>query len=191
MHIFTSLDDPALTRLLQQGAVGVLPTDTLYGVVCRADDRASAERLQEVKQRDNKPGTVIAADIDGLVRLGLKRRYLTAVQQYWPGAVSVIIASGPELAHLHRGTGGVAVRIPDHPGLQALLQTTGALLTSSANLTGQPSATTVAAARQYFGDSVDFYVDGGDLAGNMPSTVIRIVDDEIELIRPGAVNIDP
>ncbi len=190
MNVFNALTDPELAGLLQQGAVGVLPTDTLYGVVCRAADRASARRLQAVKQRDGKPGTIIAASVEQLVELGLKRRYLTAVKQYWPGAVSVIIPCGPELDYLHLGAGGVAVRIPDHEGLRELLAATGPLLTSSANLTGRQPAATVSEAQNYFGDAVDFYVDGGDLSGSLPSTVIRIVDDAVEVVRQGSVRVE-
>ncbi len=186
----TSLTDPKLSEALVGGAVGVLPTDTLYVVVCSAHNGDSIERLYGVKQRDGKPGTVIAASVDQLVALGLKRRYLTVVEQYWPGAVSVVIPCGPELKHIHLGTGGIAVRIPDNADLLALLEQTGPLQTSSANLTGQSPAATLADAVQYFGETVDFYVDGGDLSDRAPSTIIRVVDDAVEIIRQGAVRIE-
>ncbi|HSH55931.1 MAG TPA: L-threonylcarbamoyladenylate synthase [Candidatus Limnocylindrales bacterium] len=190
MTLLPSVTDSRLATLLVEGAVGVMPTDTLYGVVCLASNQAATERLHRIKQRDGKPGTVIATSVDQLVELGLKRRYLTVVQNYWPGAVSVIIPCGPELAHLHLGKGGVAVRIPDQTDLLELLAKTGPLLTSSANLTGQLPAATVAAAQEYLGDTVDFYVEGGDLSGRKPSTIIRVVDDAIEVVRTGAVHIE-
>jgi L-threonylcarbamoyladenylate synthase len=177
-------------KLQQPGAVGVIPTDTLYGVVARANDVAAVERLYRVKSRENKPGTLIAASIDQLVELGIKRRYLTAVEQWWPGAISVVIPCGEELAYLHRGKRSLAVRIPEGTRLLELLQQTGPLATTSANHPGQPPANTVEEARSYFSDTVDFYADGGDLSGNEPSTVVRIVDDAIEVLRPGAVKID-
>jgi tRNA threonylcarbamoyl adenosine modification protein (Sua5/YciO/YrdC/YwlC family) len=185
-----SLTDPAVSKLLSEGAVGVLPGDTVYGVMCRADNPEACSRLYAAKQRENKPGTVIAANVDQLVELGLKKRYLTPVEQYWPGAISVIIPCGPELSYMHQGKQGLAVRVPDDPQLLELLQTTGPLLTSSANITGQPTAVTVEEAQQYFGGTVDFYVDGGDLSDRLPSTIVRVVDDAIEVIRQGAVTID-
>lgn len=190
MKTFSNLTDPTVVQLLQEGAIGVIPGDTVYGVMGRADIPEVAERLHAAKERDNKPGTVIAADIEQLVGLGLKRRYLTAVAQYWPGAVSVIIPCGPELAHLHLGLHSVAVRIPDDARLLELLRQTGPLLTSSANLTGQPTAVSITQAQEYFGDKMDFYVDGGELSGRMPSTLIRVIDDAVEVIRQGAVKID-
>lgn len=183
--------DVAVTPLQKPGAVGIIPTDTVYGLVARAADPAAVERLYALKKRDAKPGTLIAASIDQLAQLGIKRRYLKAVEQFWPGAVSVIMpASDPHLRYLHQGKQALAVRIPDYPELLDLLAQTGPLQTSSANPAGLPTAQTIEQARAYFGDQADFYIDGGDLSGRQPSTVIRIIDDAIEVIRPGAVRID-
>ncbi|HZL07625.1 MAG TPA: Sua5/YciO/YrdC/YwlC family protein, partial [Candidatus Dormibacteraeota bacterium] len=118
-------------------------------------------------------------------------RYLKAVEQFWPGAVSVIIpCSNPDLAYLHQGKMSLAVRLPADPKLQKLLKQTGPLITTSANHPGQPVSDTIEQAKAVFTDQVDFYEDGGDLSGREPSTVIRIVDDAIEVLRPGAVKID-
>jgi L-threonylcarbamoyladenylate synthase len=181
----------AADHLQTDGAIAVIPTDTLYGLVARAADQAAVERLYKLKNRDHKPGTLIAADIDQLEELGLKRRYLTVVQQYWPGAISVIIpCADPTLKYLHRGKMSLAVRIPDDKELLELLARTGPLLTSSANQPGEQPANTIAEAKRYFGDKVDSYVDGGDLSDRKPSTIIRIIDDAIEIIRQGAVTIN-
>jgi L-threonylcarbamoyladenylate synthase len=174
--------------LLTNGKIAVIPTDTLYGVVARANDQTAVARLYELKKREAKPGTLIAANIDQLEELGLKRRYLKAVEQYWPGAVSVVIpCADPSLKYLHQGKMSLAVRIPDDKDLQKLLEKTGALLTSSANHPGEKPAETIDEAKHYFGNEVDGYEDGGDLSGRQPSTVIRIVDDAIEILREGAV----
>lgn len=177
--------------LPQPGAVGVIPTDTVYGVVARAADDRAVERLYALKKRDAKPGTLIAADIGQLENLGLKHRYLKAVEQYWPGAVSVVLpVPDPALTYLHRGKMSLAVRVPADKDLRKLLKATGPLLTSSANQPGEPVAATVREAKDYFGDQVDFYVDGGDLSGRQASTVIRVVDDAVEVLRQGAVELD-
>jgi L-threonylcarbamoyladenylate synthase len=189
MTIYDSLNEESITSALKAGAIGVIPTDTVYGVVAEASNPEAVARVYEAKKRENKPGTLIAANIEQLETLGIKRRYMTPVAQYWPGAVSVVIPCGDELAYLHMGQRSLAVRIPDDDSLLALLQETGPLATSSANLTGQPTATTLKMAQDYFGEAVDFYVEGGDLSGRLPSTIIRVVDDEIEVLRQGAVTI--
>ncbi len=172
--------------LLMPGSIAVIPTDTVYGVVARAQDREAVAALYALKHREHKPGTLVAANIDQLVELGFKKRYLTAVEQFWPGAVSVITLCGPELDYIHQGVGSVAVRIPDDPWLQKLLKETGPLVTSSANQPGEPPATTVAEAKAYFGNDVKWYEDGG-VVNSEPSTIIRVIDDAIEIVRMGAV----
>lgn len=174
---------------ITSGQVGVIPTDTVYGLVCSAHDPAAIKRVYMLKHRENKPGTLVAANIDQLVALGIPRRYLKAVEQYWPNAISIVIPVGTLLPELHQGKGSLAVRIPKDTQLQELLVVSGPLLTTSANDPGQPTATTVAMAKNYFGDTVDFYLDGGDMSGREPSTIIRVIDDAVEVLREGAVKI--
>ncbi len=181
----------AADKINQPGTVGVIPTDTVYGIVARAADRAAVARLYRLKDRDQKPGTIIAATLEQITDLGLKRRYLTAVEQFWPGSVSIIIPCADlELNYLHLGLMSLAIRIPANATIRDLLLKTGPLLTTSANHPSQPTATTIKQARASFSQEVDFYVDGGDLSNNKPSTIIRVVDDAIEVIREGAVKID-
>ena len=182
---FTSINLPEVKDLLLSKSVGVIPTDTVYGIVCCAQDKSAVERLYKIKHREHKPGTVIAASLEQLEELGLKHRYLSAVKTYWPGPVSVIIPC-TNLDYLDQGKRSLAVRIPDDPALGALLQHTGPLLTSSANQPGMPPAETIIEAKNYFGDAVDFYVDGGNLTGRKPSTVITIIDDAVKVLRQGA-----
>ncbi len=186
--LFTSLNDEKLVELLKLGGVGILPTDTVYGLVCRAADEAAVKRLYATKKREEKPGTVIAANTKQLKDLGIKPRYLKVVEQFWPGPVSVVIPSH-ELGYIHLGKSSIAIRIPSHEDLADLLEKTGPLVTTSANLPGEPPSSTAEEANTYFGDEVDFYVDGGDLSGRQPSTIIRVVDDAIEVLREGAVKI--
>lgn len=171
------------------GSVGVLPTDNLYGLVCCAADATAVEKLYKLKSRENKPGTIIAECIEQLVSLGFKDRYLRAVESYWPGPISILIPC-VNLSYLHLGKGSIAVRLSADEKLNKLLHRTGPLLSTSANLPGKEPAANIAEAKAYFDDKVDFYVDGGDLSKREPSTIIRVVDDTVEVLRTGAVNID-
>lgn len=175
-------------KALLSGGVGVIPTDTVYGLVARAEDPEAVKRAYKLKDRDSKPGPIIAANVDQLVKLGIKRRYLKPIEQYWPGPVSVVVPHN--IDYLSQSVGAQPFRIPDNKELLNLLNFTGPLLATSANLAGQPTATTIEEAKAYFKDKVDFYVDGGDLTNNKPSTIIRIVDDAIEVLREGAVKIN-
>lgn len=177
-------------QLLLGGGVGVLPTDTVYGLVARAADEAATKRLYTLKHREHKPGTVIAASVEQLVELGVSEPSLRRVEGLWPNSLSVIVPTDGDLEYLHQGLDSLAVRVPGDAAVRRVLEQTGPLVTSSANLPGEPPAVTLAAAERYFGDRVDFYVDGGDLSRRAPSTIVRVLGEEIEVVREGAVRID-
>jgi tRNA threonylcarbamoyl adenosine modification protein (Sua5/YciO/YrdC/YwlC family) len=175
-------------RILRDGGIAVIPTDTVYGIVCSAGDKEAVARLYGLKSRQKNPGPVIASSIDQLVDLGIKRRYLSAVNQYWPGRISIEIPH--DLTYLNQGTGRQAFRVVKEPWLREFLDKTGPLLTSSANLPQKPTSINVEEAKKYFARSVDFYLDGGETKDNTPSTLIRVVDDIVEVVREGAVKIN-
>lgn len=175
-------------KTLNGSGIAVIPTDTVYGVVCRAADESAVARLYRLKSREKKPGTVIASSINQLVELGLKRRYLTAVEQFWPNSISVEIPH--DLSYLNQNTGRQAFRVVKDKKLKNILNKTGPLLTSSANQPGEPHAKNIAEAKNYFGDKVDCYLDGGDTSDRPPSTLIRIVDDAVEVLREGSIKIN-
>ncbi len=185
MQFFDSLHDDQLVAAIKGGAVGIIPTDTVYGLVCAASNGASVARLYALKSREQKPGTIIAANVDQILELGITPTYLAMVDKFWPGPVSVETSHG--VTYLHQGTGRQAIRIPDNEHLRAFLEKTGPLQTTSANHPGEPHANTVKEAQAYFNGLVDFYVDGGDTTGSEPSTIIRITDGgTVEVIRQGA-----
>lgn len=177
-------------QILLEGGVGVLPTDTVYGLVARAADPGAVAKLYELKHREHKPGTVIAASVEQLVELGVPDGHLRRVAHLWPASLSVETPLGENLSYLHQETGRQAFRVVADVAVRALLEQTGPLVTSSANQPGRPGSVTIAEAEMYFEDEVDFYLDGGDLSGRAPSTIIRVLDDGLEIIREGAVKID-
>jgi L-threonylcarbamoyladenylate synthase len=191
MTILPAISDHHLVELLDGGAVGVLPCDTIYGLVASARDPKAVARLYLLKDREQKPGTVIAASVEQLVELGLNKVLMRGVAHLWPNPLSIVIPAPVALDYLTQNVGSLAVRIPKHPALLELLERTGPLLTSSANHPGEAPANNLAEARKYFANRVDFYVDGGNLSGHAPSTVVRLGGDgSLTLLRAGAVTIN-
>lgn len=176
-----------LVRMLAAGAVGVLPTDTLYGLVASAGNQRAVQKLYALKSRERKPGTTIAASADQLVALGVPRATIERVAKLWPNPLSIVVELDEKLAYLHAGVGSSPFRVVAAHALKSLLEKTEPLLTSSANLPGQPPANNLAEARRYFGDQVDFYVDGGMRSGSAPSTIIRFDGDNVQVLREGAI----
>lgn len=183
---FLKLTDSRLVDLFKHGGVGVLPTDTVYGLVCDASNVDAVAKLYALKSREKKPGTLIAANVNQVIDLGIQEDVVRAVEKFWPG-VSVVMQANEHLAYIHQGLETLAVRVVADEDLKAFLEQTGPLLTSSANLPGQPPANTIEEAQAYFGDAVDFYVDGGDLSGRQSSTLIRVKDGVVEILRQGSV----
>ena len=179
--------------VLKSGGVGVIPTDTLYGIVASTSNPESVERVYVIRNRDaGKACIILIADIPELekfsIELSLKERdWLEAV---WPGQVSIMLpCMNEQLQYLTRGTEHLVFRMPDDEVLRTLIRETGPLIAPSANIQGERPAETIAEAKKYFGDSVDFYIDGGILRGN-PSTIVRLENNHITTIRSGTVDID-
>lgn len=186
-QLFTSVADKKLAALLRGGAIGILPTDTVYGLVSIIAPEP-IKRLYAAKPRQSHAGTVIASSVDDLIALGLDETALRHVSPLWPAPLSVVVAAQHVPEFLREERGSLAVRIPENKALRSLLQKTGPLMTTSANKHGEKTTATISAAQHIFSDSVDFYVDGGDLSNHPPSTIITVdARGAITVLREGAV----
>ncbi|MCX6728709.1 MAG: L-threonylcarbamoyladenylate synthase [Candidatus Saccharibacteria bacterium] len=180
--IFDELPSAQL-RLIQNGGVGVLPTDTIYGIVTQVRNTDSVKRLYSLKSRENKPGTIIASSIQQIIDLGVDPSYVEKVRVFWPNPISIIIPVDDSLSHVHLGMKSLAFRVVSDPEIAKLLDKTGPLLTSSANEPGKPVASTIKEAAAYFGSQVDFYIDGDNLANSAASAVIMIDENGVKILR--------
>ena len=177
------------------GECVVLPTDTVYGIGANAFDRAAVQRLLDAKERGrDMPPPVLIAEPSMLRAVGddVPDAAKALAQAFWPGALTLILKaqskSGMELGET-RGT--VAVRVPDHDGARALLRRTGPLAVSSANVSGQPPATTAAEAVAQLGDRVSVYLDGGSARGGVASTIVDFASTpEGVVLRAGALTLE-
>jgi len=176
-----------LINLIKSGKVGILPTDTLYGLVASVKNINAINRLYELKSRERKPGTVIFSNPSQLKDLGVDNKYLKQAIKYWSQPISIIMPVDDKLFYLHQGVSSLAFRLVRDKNLVKLLNVTGPLMTSSANLPGKQPATTITEAKSYFDNKVDFYIDGGDLTNRQASTIIRLKKDGFEVIRQGSV----
>ncbi len=180
-------------EMLRQGKIGVIPTDTLYGLVAAASDEAAVERVYALKGRTpSKPCIILISSLDDLAQFGLapteKRR--ETLSRYWPGPVSIVLACGPGIPeYLHRGTKSLAFRLPDDTRLQQFLSKSGPLIAPSANPEGLPPATSIEEAAGYFGNHVDFYIDGSSRLGTRSTLIALDEHDSIKIIREGAKKI--
>ena len=188
-YVTDNLDDK-ITDLLNRGGIGLLPTDTIYGLSCVALNRVSVEKLHKLKRRaKNKPFVVLISQTAQLRDLGIITTDAAPALKYWPGKLTLVCDALKAPSWLHVGTHTLAVRLPDHTGLRSLIDKTGPLISTSANLAGGKPAVSAAEAENYFKGELDFYVDIGKLAGQ-PSTIAKSTFSRLTIIRPGAVKID-
>ena len=170
-------------RLLRPGSVALLPTETVYALVCRADDAAGCEKIVELKKRPaSKRFGWFVSDWRKLGEHGVcfNKTAEVLAEKFMPGALTLIVPSQKN------GTQGI--RIPDHPLLLALLKMMDEpLIQTSANASGNPDPRTAVDALAQLNGEVDIAVDGGELpSGCCGSTVVDLCDG-FKMLRAGGV----
>jgi L-threonylcarbamoyladenylate synthase len=184
MLVFASVNDPEVARILSTGGVGVLRTDTLYGLVASADNESAVNRVFSIKGRDDNKSPILLIDSISQMYDEISDVSAAFIHAVWPGRVSVIVPSGRAPTWITRGNASVAYRMPAVEMLRGLLKSAGPLIAPSANPQGHQPAMSVEEAQRYFGDTVDFYVDGGVVEDPQPSELHRIRGDgTIERLR--------
>jgi L-threonylcarbamoyladenylate synthase len=181
---------------LKNGCIGVIPTDTIYGIVGLASSKKTVEKIYRLRRRNpKKPMIILVGSTGDLKSFGIVTTpaIKKILNKVWPGKVSVVlpIKAGryaKKFAYLHRRTKTLAFRLPEVPWLQSFLKKTGPLVAPSANFEGKTPARTVTEAKKYFGDKIDFYINVGRLTSK-PSTLVKITNGKIEILRKGAVKI--
>lgn len=188
------MESEKLIETILAGGIGVLPTDTIYGLVGRADNKETVERIYKIRKRNpDKPFIILINSIEDLnkfnVTLEVATKNFINNKKLWPGKVSIIFpVTEPNFEYLTRKTLTLGFRIPEKPELKRLLENTGPLVAPSANPEGQLPAKNIEEAKKYFGDKLDFYIDEGILESE-PSTLIKINDNKVEILRQGAVKV--
>jgi L-threonylcarbamoyladenylate synthase len=185
----TKLD---LIKILNSGGIGVLPTDTMYGLVGLALNKRTVTEIYKLRYRDfHKPLIVLISSMADLKLLGINvtAAHGLILNKVWPGPVSVILPSSKEkFKHLTRGTKTIAVRLPKNKFLIDIISQTGPLVAPSANLSDYPPAKTIKEAKKYFGNKAAFYISTGTRP-IIPSTIIKLTKTGLKVIRPGVVKI--
>ena len=182
----------AAADAVRAGRCVVLPTDTVYGIGCDAFNNEAVATLLATKHRGpDMPVPVLVGSwvtIQGLVR-EFTETAKTLVEAFWPGGLSIVVPEAPSLPwNLGDTRGTVLLRMPNQPLALELLQETGPMAVSSANISGNPPATTAAQARQQFGDAVGLYLDGGEAEVGKPSTIVDLSGPAPVILREGAIS---
>lgn len=189
MAYVTKSFDSEIERLLKGGGVGFMPADTVYGLSAAALNRRAVEKLYAIKKRrSDSPFIILFSNIKMLNKLSIDDDQVAKAQKYWPGGLSFVCEAPGAPKWLHKGLKSLAVRMPDYPQLLDLIDRVGPIISTSANPTGQKPAVNMQEAQDYFGNSLDFYMDAGNISG-APSTIARLKNGKLEVIRVGSLKI--
>lgn len=186
-------DADALDRsinTIRSGKILAFPTDTVYGIGVSAFDPEGITKLFEVKGRDsNKAIAVLLADISQLATVCTSiPEYATRLgNEYWPGALTLVLPRNPTLPEILSPLPTVGVRIPDYDFVRKLIRACGPLAVTSANRSGLPSATSPKEVVDQLDGLLDLVVDGGISPGGVPSTVVDCTGNEFKVLRIGAI----
>lgn len=195
--LYLSASDPdailVTARVLREGGIAVIPTDTVYGLAASIFQPQAIERVFTVKGRnpDAQVPVLIASASDLPILVSeIPRAAWPLINQFWPGALTLVFPAKAALSPLVAKRGGtVAVRVPAARSTLRLLEVLGEpLIGTSANPSGQPPATTAESAAAELGDRVDIVLaDDGAITEGRPSTVVELTGGASIVHRVGAI----
>ena len=182
-----------IVEVLRGGGVVIYPTDTVYGFGCEFAQKGAIERIRRLKGRDaKKPMSFVCADLTNISRYSRVSNFsYRLLKRFLPGPYTFVLPATketPRLVQSKRKT--VGIRIPDHPLPLALVSALGSpIISTSANRSDEEAITDPELLDSEFGHAVDLIVDCG-LLPLQPSTVISLLNDEVEILREGAGDLD-
>ncbi len=187
------LDDRILEEValaVQQGKVVIFPTETIYGIGTNAFDESAVERIYKIKGRPEQKALIVL--INDYQMLELIASITTDIERnlmkkFWPGPLTIIfqkknISCLPENVTARKDT--IAVRMSDNEIIKKLIAKSGVpIVAPSANLSGSSSATKIKEIISDLGEQVDYILDNGDIKDETPSTIVKVENGEIKILR--------
>jgi len=176
---------------VRRGGLVVYPTDTVYGLGCDPFNEDAVRKVFEAKRRERRPLPVLGSTLSDLDSVCIMNQDTASLAHlFWPGPVSIILPKHPQLPSIvTAGIEEVAVRIPASLAATELMRLIpGPLVGTSANISGQPSPSSLDEVPQEILEASDVCIDGGRTRHGLPSTVIKPAGKTITVTRRGAMS---
>lgn len=182
----------AASEIILRGGVAAVPTETVYGLAANGLDADAVKKLYELKGRPEvKPVSLLVSGTEAIERLcrDVPRGALALAEKFWPGPLTIVLPSGPEVPEIVRAGGDtVGLRCPDHPlTLELLRKANVPLAAPSANPSGKNSPLSARQVMDYFDGKIDAVMDGGECSVGRESTVIDMSAAPYRILRQGAL----
>lgn len=175
---------------IMAGEIAAFPTDTVYGIGASAFNVSAIHKLFSAKGRDEKKAIAILLVDAGqlpLVCVDIPEYAKQLANAFWPGALTLVLPRHPSVPDILSPLPTIGVRIPDHPFAQALIRICGPLAVTSANITGQPSATNAGEVLRQLEGLLTLVIDGGETRVGVASTVVDCTGLAFKILRQGAI----
>jgi L-threonylcarbamoyladenylate synthase len=185
----------AAAALVRAGEPVAVPTETVYGLAADATNAAAVARIYEAKGRPSfNPLIVHVPDLSSAHQLGVFSEEARGLaEQHWPGPLTLVVrlAEGSPVASLvTAGLPTIALRVPAHPAMRALLEASGRPLAApSANASGRISPTRAAHVLASLDGRIALVIDGGPCAYGLESTIVAFTGGPPRLLRPGPIEL--
>ena len=182
-------------HIIENDGLVIFPTDTVYGLGCNCFSDQAIEKIFEVKQRaKNKPINVLTDSVSKMSMLASHVGEIEKelVEKYMPGALTIIFDKKEGISDLlTSGLDTVGIRIPNNEiALKILKEVDYPLATTSANVSGEEAGISFDDVVDYFDGKVDVIIDGGVSPIQIASTIVRVENDNIHVLRQGSIKID-
>jgi tRNA threonylcarbamoyl adenosine modification protein (Sua5/YciO/YrdC/YwlC family) len=177
-----------VVKCLDQGGVIVYPTDTIYGIGCDIFNKKAVKKVYQLKKRDvRKPFSFICADLSDVTRYAQVSNFAFKImRRRLPGPYTFVLEATrivPDILMTKQRT--VGIRIPENTIAKTIVESLGRpLVTTSANISGEDALGDPSEIEEVMGKQLDMVIDGGIIFSE-PSTVINLIDDEVEILRQG------
>ena len=191
-RLLTKNDTDEAGRILRNGGLVGIPTETVYGLAANALDGAAVSKIFKAKGRpQDNPLIVHIADMKELENLAknIPSAAYDLAKAFWPGPLTMILEKSECIPDaVSAGLDTVAIRMPAHPVARSIIRAAGVPLAApSANLSGSPSPTTAEHVMCDLSGKIDAVVDGGPCEVGVESTVITLCTPRPRILRPGRV----
>ena len=183
----------AALAAVRRGDLVIVPTESVYALATDAFSSRGIAALRDVKDYDGSVPIPVMVGSRSTVP-GIAARIgddaLALMEAFWPGPLTLLLRPQPTLAWDRPAEAPLAVRMPLHPVLLALLGRSGPLAVTAANLRGRPAPTTVDDAVAQSGEAASLALDAGDLGPDpgLASTIVDVTGPVARIVRPGALS---
>lgn len=180
-----------LAGILKRGGVAIIPTDTVYGLIGDATNEETIKKIFTIKHREKtKPLLILVSNMEMLNRYveNISNRELAIINKFWPGPLTIIFNNKKNLSNiLTANKNEIAIRMPNNKTLLNLINKLDRpIIATSANIAHQKTITSLNLLEDSIKENVDYIYDIGYLEDN-PSTIIRVLNTKIEIIRAGSI----